>query len=454
MARQKHQMPNAIEQLLEYSLLLASKTERAAGRTIKYIEIADTFLEYGHKSRCLEILAEGAQKIDSVKQPLEKAKILAWLARLFTEAGEGIKGRELFARAALLARATETPSQKFEALYRIACEYAGAKLLDEANLVLSELHEIACHPPIGVDVVQELIDIAEISADIGRDAKAAEILAEALNLTPALKDIWFRAERLSELAEIYAGAGSRDQASQVLEHSLSAVNQIDEASRPYFLLKITDVYLAMGNRPQADDMLQKILDIVSKDELAYSRSGGLIELAERYVQLGETANALKISLQAQDIAAGNEETQDKIANFTEIGRILGEVGELDKALDIAGKSFDLCLKLEDKKAQIYLLGNLARLFIDLNNREKSAAAVSEIIRIVGENRARTAGLAAIAADLAQGQEYCLALELAQIIREPEARSSALAAIARDMVEAKQEPAEEIKRLVREIISEN
>jgi tetratricopeptide (TPR) repeat protein len=442
---------DAIEQLLEYALQLAARIERASLRVIRYIEIAEIYLGMANKSRCLEILVRALQNIDSVKRPLEKAKILAWLARVCAGAGDGTRAKEQFIRATLLARAAETTSQKSEALYRIACEYAGGGLSEEADRVLSELYELTSQSEKGAEAVQGLIDIAEIYADLQQDAKATEILAEALGLTPAIEDIWFRSERLSEIAGIYAGAGFPEKALPVLEQSLLAVNRIGQANRPYFLLKIAEIYQSLGDRLKAVDILQKILDIVDQDELAYSRSGGLIEVAGQYTQLGDSSASVGILLRARDIAAGIEDAKEKIINFIAIGLGLGAAGQAEKALDMADKSNVLCLHLVDKRARVHLLGRLALLYAGLNSKDQSAAAISGIIGLVRESRAGNSSLPVIAADLAEAGEYGLALELTQIIREPEALSSALTVIAGSLAEAHPEADEQIRMLVRGIV---
>ena len=439
-------MADTIYQLLEYSLQEIGGIGRASSRAIRLLEIAEIFLGRGDPTRCLETLAKALQNIDLLKQPLEKAKLLAWTARLSCQAGDGAGARAQFLRAALLARAMETASQKEEALYRLACEYAGAGLEEETERALEELYGLMSQGEGGIEAVQGLIDIAEIYADISRGPKAAELLAEASDRAPAVRDSWFRIDLLSEIAAIYAGAGFPERASPALEQALSALEQIGEASRLSFLLKIADVYKDLGSELKTRDVLQKALEVVDHEELAYSKSRGLVEVARRYWQMGDQSASISLVLRAGKIAEGIEDIRDKIASLTEIGLELGTAGQREKALDMADKALALGRQLEDKRAKVYLLGKLVRLYSDLDSGDRAAAALSEIIRLVQEYRVQTSGLAVIAVDLAEAGKYSLALELAQVLREPEARSAALTGIAGSLVEANRELDEQAKRV--------
>jgi len=163
--------------------------------------------------------------------------------------------------------------------------------------------------------------------------------------------------------------------------------------------------------------------------------------------MGDQSASISLVLRAGKIAEGIEDDRDKIASLTEIGLELGTAGQREKALDMADKALALGRQLEDKRAKVYLLGKLVRLYSDLDSGDRAAAALSEIIRLVQEYRVQTSGLAVIAVDLAEAGKYSLALELAQVLREPEARSAALTGIAGSLVEANGELDEQAKRVV-------
>jgi tetratricopeptide (TPR) repeat protein len=176
-------------------------------------------LEKGQRSRCLEILADALTVVDAIKQPEEKSRLVAWFAGVYAAAEEVSMAKEQFARAILLARATETAAQKNSALYEIAAEYADSGMKEEAGKVLTELYEVVTGPDNEIDTGCELVNIAGVYVEIEQLEKAEEILKEAERAAASLKDNWFRAERLTGIAETYLDTGNKDEAVRMLEEA-------------------------------------------------------------------------------------------------------------------------------------------------------------------------------------------------------------------------------------------
>ena len=71
------------------------------------------------------------------------------------------------------------------------------------------------------------------------------------------------------------------------------------------------------------------------------------------------------------------------------------------------------------------------MYARIKEPEKAAGAVSQIIQAL-QNTVKTAGLGAIAGELAEAGEKDLALRLVEFIREPEVKAGALVSIARSL----------------------
>jgi tetratricopeptide (TPR) repeat protein len=446
-------MSNIVEQLLNYALVIAAKIDRPLGKGTVYLQLAEAWQENGPKSRCLEILGEVLIILDRLKHPDEKAKMLAWAARIYSQAGDSARSREQFTRATLLARAAETANQKIESLYRIAAEYAAAGLLDESTTVLTDLRETVLQSGNEIDIPAELIDLAEIEMDIGRLEKARETLGEALPMAEKIQDNWFRALRLVEIAEIYPALGGAGKALAILEKALSIVQGLETLNQPYFLFKIVQIYFASGASEKARQVLARAREIIDSEESPYSRSQGLVELAGWSLQLEDTAGAADLLSRAAQIAGSIESLKDRMAVSTEIASTWGKVGQLEPGRLLAEQVRELCESLPDKKSELIYWGDLALVYRDLKEDEKATTIVSRLIEVVRETNIRTAGLGAIAADLAESGDYLAALRLAGIIREPEAKAGALVNIAQGIRENRPENEAEVSSLLARIISE-
>jgi tetratricopeptide (TPR) repeat protein len=425
-----------IGQILEDAFQMAGRIERPTTRGVNYTAVAGAYLKIGNESRCLEILTKALKVADLFKKPDEKARQLAWIARIFQEAGEADKAREQFTRAVLLARASETAAQKIDALYHITCEYAAAGMNNEAEKASEELHTLVINPENEIDSVCELINLAEIQVDIGQADKAREILLESLNKTREIKDSWFKTERLIEIAEIYTDILQMGDASlRILIDAQAGANLIDEMNRSYFLLRIVDRYLALECRPEVSAILTGLLEIVNREELLSSKISDLIEMAWKYMEMGDRTTSINLLSKAKALNEGVEEVKDRISNLIAISELFEEMDLREQALEIANQALGLVGVLSDKKSLSFLLGNMAILFANLDNHEKASEMVSRIIQTIQETPVKTSGLGAIVSELSETGETSLALRLATIIREPEAKSEALIKVAECLAEA-------------------
>ncbi len=417
--------------LLEKAFTIALSIERPAGRCQALCGIGETWLTHGNKALGLETIAEALKAADLLKHPDEKAKHLAWLGRLLKEAGEEAKAVEQFKRAYYLARAAESVAQKVSAFYYLASEYVDAGLIAEAKAILAELEPLAIDPRSEVDSVCELINIAEIYADIDDPDKAEAALVSAAQAARALKDPWFQAERLTELAEIANGSGHKEEAASLILEALSDMDKIEETSRSYFWLKVAAVYVDLEMKTQAAECLLKAREAILKSEDLNAAAGDVRALAEGYLNLGDLPTTLTLLEKSQTIINDLKDDQDRISRLLETAELYTRLGESVKAREAAERVYKLSAAVADNKAKLFILGKLAVLYRTFNNQEQPVKLVDEICFIVAETKAKTSGLGAIAEELVAGGESVLALKLAEIIREPEVKAGVLIAIARN-----------------------
>jgi tetratricopeptide (TPR) repeat protein len=442
-------MNAAVDELLEYALRLTDKIDKAYAKSFNYLEIAEVYLDYGQKPRCLEILAAGLKIIDSLKHPNEKAERLAWAGRICAQAGEISPARESLSRAVLLVRAS-IPSEVISGLNRVVCEYLDSGFKESAELVAQDYHDAIDKLENDTDKALELVNIADIYAELLQTSKAQEALSEASRIALSIKDNWFKAERLIDVAREYLEIGLKEQAVLMFADIVLAAGLAGEENQPYFLFEIVDIYIAADQILKATEILNRILEIVKRDEQPYNKLKNTLEAAEKYRQLGKIEEALNLLNQAPDDIQSVQNVEDKIGGLAGTAALLGDLEQKQKALDIAGQAFQLCGKVEDKKTRIYLLGTLVLLYVQLKDRQSAAKCLSEIFAVLTESAVKTQGLGPVVIDLASAYEFGLALQLVKVIRDPHIKSSAIANLVDNLIESDFKIDEETHALVKEV----
>jgi tetratricopeptide (TPR) repeat protein len=423
----------SIEELLGKARLAAENISFPATRCRLLTQIADYYFQHRNTVESAAVLAEALKAADLLKHPDEKARQLAWLARLLKEAGDPAKAAEQFKRSYYLARAAESVSQKVGALYYLASEYVDAGLPAESKTILAELEPLVLDPASQVDSVCELINIAEIFTDIDDNAGTQDSLNRAVEAARNLKDLWFKAERLIEIAETYLGAGYSAEAAQLIQEAVSEVDKVEECSRPYFWMKLAAVYHDLNLTATAFDCLLKARQAVLRSEDLNTAAGDVLELAESYFSLEDRINALSLLEKAQTIIGDLPENQDRVQRLLESADLYNRLGADNQALELVDRVYQLYTSILDNKARLYILGRLALLCVNLKNNAKAVQLIDEISRIVNEGKTRSSGLGPIAEELAGSGNYALALRLAEIIREPEVKAAVFIAVAKNLL---------------------
>jgi tetratricopeptide (TPR) repeat protein len=443
-------MSSLTEKLLENALFLSQQIDKPAARSVNFIETADIFLQAGLKNRCLDTLSEAIKITESIKQPVERVTRFAWAAGIYARAGETEKSRQLFQRSVLLGRAI-AEAEKIQALTDVAAEYLEVEFKEEALPLLADLETLIDDLASEAEKAHQLTVLADIYGEFEQHDKAIHLLEHSLRIASSIKDNWFKAERLEEIAQSYADLAAGEKAFAVMEDLLSIVGRMDAGNRPYFLFNIVDIHLDLGNKAAALALLTSILEIINQDQSTFSQVGSLVEAAERYRDAGTEKKAVNLLSYAREAADKAESDNDKISGYTRIAGLLASLGESATSLELAEKAFYLCGNLKNERTHIYMLGDLAEVYLELRDREKTSRCIARIVEIVRGSDVRTLGLGEVATDLAESGEVVLALKLIKEIREIDVKAAALCSVAGTIVELGLEPSEELEMAARELI---
>jgi tetratricopeptide (TPR) repeat protein len=422
-------MTLSLDNLLEKAHLAAVKINLASARSLMLSQIAMVYAANHNTSMASALASEALKTADTVKYPHEKAKCLAAAAAVLARLGQIDGALAQFNRSVLLARAAETPAQIIEALYRTAAHYIDSGLIEKGLNLLAELIKMVVDPSSDVDSAAELVNIAELYDDLGRKEQAYSLLGQARAIALKNPDLWFRLERLIEIADTFASSGSADRALSLIDSVSPLVAQIDDFSRAYFLLRLAEVYIGLKMYSPAQEVLKSVSLIDNSEESAYEKAGRLIEVAEKYLEMNDQAAALTLLTQAGGLVGSINNTKEQIAIRVELAEWLDAAGKPAEAAGLAEQAMSACRDLVDKKSAIFCLGNLLLVFSYLRNPARTAQLMDEILKIAGETSSKTAGLGAIGLELIDEGDNDLAFRLVEVVREPEVQSNLYLALA-------------------------
>ncbi len=426
-------MLNNIENLMEQALQAAVSIDRATAKGDVFAEIAYIYLKSGQPSRCLEILQEALRIADSLKHPEDKAALLAWLAGIYVQAGYIPLSRELFTRSRLLAGAAETTALKADALKQIVHEYLDAGLQSEAEAIIHDLHEIIVNPESGLDKTSELICLARIYLDAGLSAQSRQLLDEASRTAALTKDPWFKTEYYTSIAELYTEMKENLNSVKELESAAISAARLDKMSRPYFLLRMAQTYILLDLIIRARDILTAALSIVNQEEMAFSKCGDILTIAEMLAHTGEYTQTNALLAQVKEITENIEDIKDKITGLITLARSLDRLDQVKEATVMAIQALDLCSSIENQRTLLFLLGDIALLFVELQQPEKAYGVIHQITEIASNPRIKTSGLGTTVSDMCEAHQEQMALLLAGVIHEPDARAKAFISLAKNLL---------------------
>ncbi len=417
------------ERLLEYLMHLALQVEPAVARCAACARIAGVYLKFGNKAGGLAALASGLAACDRIKYPSEKAEHLAWLARLYAEAGAEDQAQAYFKRALLLARAAETAPQKVATLYQIASEYRDAGWKEPARQTLTVLTELLSSLPPEVDTVSELVNVAELYSELADFELVAKVLQTASGLAAQTRDVWLRTERRIAIAGALAAAGNREPSIRQLDEALVDLQTMAKANHYYFWLKIIDVYLTLELETRAADLLAQAAGAAESGQADYEQAFALTEVAGYYLLLPDKPAAARILQKAVVAASRIADGKDQAAVWMTIAANLDKAGVQAESRALAARSQALAEDLTDIQSRLFAFGRVAVLWTDLKCGEKSREVIARMEKTVEGRKLKTGGLSTIAAELADSGEYANALIVAGLVHEPARRLSALCHIA-------------------------
>jgi tetratricopeptide (TPR) repeat protein len=183
----------------------------------RLVEVASFLAEVGDRKPAREALTQACGLIDTIDDPVRKAKLFADAGAIYKANTDSAQAKETLKKAADAAASVEERFRA-DALAAVALGYTRSGLADAAS-----------------DVVDKLLEAAN-----------------------TLEEPRAKAEALSAAAGVQAQTGKKKQATQLLEEAETAAKSVDRAeSRAYALLAVALATSGNGDNKQALALLKE-----------------------------------------------------------------------------------------------------------------------------------------------------------------------------------------------------
>jgi len=272
----------------------------------------------------------------------------------------------------------------------------------------------------------------------------------ALLIAKTIKHEFWKAAALAEIAGIYAKAGQKEKAAELLSQALETVKTINHPVKDSALYQIASSYAEVGQFIQALETTKEI-----KDE--YDETRALADIAAKYAEVGQFTQALETT----------KIIKREFWKATALAKIAGsyaKAGQKEKAAELLSQALETTQTTNDEFQKARLLAEVAGSYAKAGQKEKAAELLSQALETIQTTQttndefqkarllAEVAGSYAKAGQKVKAAELLSqALETTKTIEDEFMKIVALAQILGRYAEAGQQPNEnDIRNLVQTI----
>jgi len=268
------------------------------------------FTEFGDPGAGIEAAIAGLDRnwaLGQLNEMIERGSALRERARRL---GDG--ARELLVCARLIAAAGQAGRMDLADEYQHSADDLAARLglrqpqwgrvarggrlrqtgrYAEADAAFRELREEARVEGDRLLEIAALRNRAELYIESARDADAAPLIEEALELSVRTGELWNRTELTAALGQTAAAAGDHDRAARLLREAQAIVRATDRYAVAFVEYAAATIADAAGRTGEADAHYRLSIDLLAKMEYRFRTALRRLHYVEFLVRAGRQADA-------------------------------------------------------------------------------------------------------------------------------------------------------------------
>ncbi|HET6670573.1 MAG TPA: tetratricopeptide repeat protein [Pyrinomonadaceae bacterium] len=281
-----------------------------------------------------------------------------------------------------------------------------------------------------------LSQLAQIYSFLGDQQKSIDYHIEALAFQKALNDARSEAVTLDALGEIYFQRGEKQKALELLNLALPLRKKANDASgEASTRLSLGRVHSSLGETKKAFDFFTQALELYRAAGDPNGQATSQANIAKIYVQVGDLKKALELYNQALTTfaALGNQSAEAKTQ--IDLGGVYNSFGEKQKALNLFTRALSFFRKASDRRSEGITLNNIAFVYESLGEHQRAlelynqALAVQRSLNHQSGVATTLNNIGALYYSISEQQKalefYGQALALHQAIVDPDGEAAAL-----------------------------
>jgi CHAT domain-containing protein/tetratricopeptide (TPR) repeat protein len=227
-----------------------------------------------------------------------------------------------------------------------------------------------------------LSQLAQIYGFLGEVQKSIDYHFEALAFQKALNDDRSQAATLDALGELYFQRGEKQKALELLNLALPLRKKANDGTgEASTLLSLGRVHSSLGETKKAFDFFTQALELYKAAGNANGQATSEANIAKIYVYVGDLTKALELYNQALTTfaALGNQSAVAKTQ--IDIGGVYNSFGEKQKALDLFTRALTFFQKASDRRSEGVTLNNIAFVYESLGENQRALELYSQALAV-------------------------------------------------------------------------
>jgi hypothetical protein len=414
-AGQKQQAAPVLAEALQTVQTLSSTQSYAKTKSLATIALQYAAIEQTEPA--LKILDQSVQTEKSIQGAEFKSQALTAIAQAYLAAGKFEQASRILDQSLPYARAVQNsnPYRQGELIAAVASTYAKTRQYNQALKVAQLITNAPYHKASA---------IAAVSRQYGQQAEPEQALRTAETIENHKDTAEIKVKLLADIGNQYIQAGKQDKAAQVFAQAVQTVQIVENTDEQSRLLSEVIVKYAQAGQPDA--ALQLIPKIATP---GYSKARALAAIATSYAKAGQQAKASQALSQTLATIAATSDTNQKSDSRGESIRNFIEAKRFDYALQIAQA-------IEDEFTRADTLRDIAVQAADAGQTDSALQIIKALETKFVDHRSTVLHRVALAH--AKAGQYDKALQVAQTLDNRTAyRAKTLGAIATQSIKTGQ-----------------
>ncbi|MEO0801099.1 MAG: hypothetical protein AAFY57_02325 [Cyanobacteria bacterium J06642_2] len=351
--------------------------------------------------RATTVLTQALEVATNFQNSGGQADVLSWIAEVYISLEDGKRAAAVLAQALEVATDIQNSENQAGALSRIAEATASLEDSERAAAILARALEVATNLQYSGDQTVVLSRIAEATASLEDSERAAAILARALEVATDIQEsrpqAFFvgripapsgsleaskraadQAMVLSWVAKAYANLGDSVRAAEILAQALEIATDIqDSENQAIALSEIAAASVSLEDSVRAAVVLAQTLEIATDIQNSGNQAGALRGITAATASLEDSVRATAVLTQALEVATNIQYSSDQADVLSWIAEVYISLEDSVRAVEVLARALEVATNIQNSNAQAGVLSRIAEAYANLKHWRVARLAATQ-----------------------------------------------------------------------------